>query len=808
MGKDFVLYGYLVSYPSSVTNYNYIIKNLRRKGDNVRKTFSNKYYSMFSNMDESVRSIDELFMYYIGDAIDWVLKFFAGNKVYKYDAKRFFAVCSENGVFDGLFEAQKAVEEQYVLLLENQEELAAYRRARKDARGRWQGGGFGVEGAVKGALTAGTANLASGLAHSAFNTVGNAATAVGTSIKKNKMYKDSNIINRYITELINSMELMALVVSNILVEETGYEVDYPSVEDEREGNAVVNNILQGYIKDETAILERCIEVLQSNPYNNGAYNILREIKDDPDGTLDNMAQYFGVMDIHEYKEKTIRDILSNIDYYSVGGIDEGKKRLKEWCEKYCVEYSTFFESLETIRERIVENVTTVDGQRYGTQKDAEDAHNNIFAIIDLIAETEGNDTEKIREIIELLQDSQIHSKDKYIEYLQEELELEKIRSSKVKGVIYSTKEYGKQARTEAIELDEMIMDLTTDEKVKKIKNKIQELKTEDLKELYTTYLCLCEKVIEEQNIDSFVDAIATSVLRKDIALQYYLAEKYKERAERLYCLRDEFKHWFEELSINYCTVNGVKYDNSTLADKAYYKWIEHANQYMKYMNEKNADKKSFLSSIKTAATGLIYKNYESEYNALTDNGTRDIPEDRKSDYDDIKKYLDELKSEEIDYETELKDKYDRIFISAQKDNRSLDVAYLYKNTPEMKKEVIKEMIDSCCSGVHIRASEKEFVNSTVTKAGIEVGKGNAEIRCLRLLDIADKREFVVKKIRELLVVDKITAEKLADTLPSYLGEPQGVVGEKLEELYKVLNRNSIRVEYAKRKKKDGKVVFE
>ena len=63
-----------------------------------------------------------------------------------------------------------------------------YRAARKAGRGRWQGGGFGFSGAVKGAAMAGGMNLLSGMAHSAVNAVGNAGSSITASGEKRALY--------------------------------------------------------------------------------------------------------------------------------------------------------------------------------------------------------------------------------------------------------------------------------------------------------------------------------------------------------------------------------------------------------------------------------------------------------------------------------------------------------------------------------------------------------------------------------------------------------------------------------------------
>jgi len=56
--------------------------------------------------------------------------------------------------------------EKYSEIMNMKQELEAYRNAEKASRGRWQGGGFGVKGAIKGAVTASALNLGSDFLHS------------------------------------------------------------------------------------------------------------------------------------------------------------------------------------------------------------------------------------------------------------------------------------------------------------------------------------------------------------------------------------------------------------------------------------------------------------------------------------------------------------------------------------------------------------------------------------------------------------------------------------------------------------------
>lgn len=72
------------------------------------------------------------------------------NRTYTMDYDRFYSITVEK----------------YSEILDMKNEMAAYREAVRASRGRWQGGGFGVKGAVKGAVTASALNMGSDFLHS------------------------------------------------------------------------------------------------------------------------------------------------------------------------------------------------------------------------------------------------------------------------------------------------------------------------------------------------------------------------------------------------------------------------------------------------------------------------------------------------------------------------------------------------------------------------------------------------------------------------------------------------------------------
>lgn len=91
---------------------------------------------------------------------------------------------------EGAQRSLRDVRAQYDAIIDQKNAEEQYRADRKASRGRWQGGGFGLGGALKGAATAGALNTVSGLGHDIVNTAGNLSSAAAASSAKSALYQD------------------------------------------------------------------------------------------------------------------------------------------------------------------------------------------------------------------------------------------------------------------------------------------------------------------------------------------------------------------------------------------------------------------------------------------------------------------------------------------------------------------------------------------------------------------------------------------------------------------------------------------
>lgn len=710
--KTFSVYGNELIYDDAIENYNSIVQQVRPLIDKMEKEFRYEFSRALPNMDKAIgKAADFCYDKYIAELEEIGLKIFTSNHVYEYDTKRF----EDEYVWQSclpLKEVDDMAQEQYQAILSDQEEAANYRRQRKASRGRWEGGGFGIEGAIKGAATAGAANMASGLAHSTVNALGNLASAIKAENSKDSLYR--SIINLYREATKQVMEAIIGDIVSVLSEYGNIKISEPETLLLPDYYAVLNNIKQGYIKGDEAV-EQAMDILSYNPYILEAYEVILNVKqEDPYGYLDEMAQYFGYTLVRDYKNRTIAQKLSSINYCVEAEFEDKADNFCKWAESFGIQTEPYRKSFEKIRELLENNKKTVDGNNYETVEDAEAQEKLLKELILKVSNTSGNDIQMIAEIMSELEKSGIRSKDKYISYLRGELELENERFCNVKGVMYDNRDDAEQARKDAVLLDSMFRDaqFLSKESIDAFSERVGNIATADLRELYSAYIGVCMQMLdEEMNEVNRQETDAEYHTRKAFAEVFYIEYARMRKAHHVRTVQKEYDEWYTKLYYRYTTVNGQACNSPQEADKAYFKALEHARGYLQYITEKNAEKKSLFSKIKTGVTGIVYKNYEAEYNALTENGTRMLPnDDIKEDKIAIAELASVSENTLTAFQNEMSEKYQRISIESKISDKSMDMDRLFVKTDPVCAEEICAVLREAFPNISLENIRKSMVS--------------------------------------------------------------------------------------------------
>lgn len=154
--------------------------------------------------------------------------------------------------------------------------------------GPFIGGGFGLEGALKGMAVATAANLAVGLISSGLSSARRGAHRRDASALL------TNVATvRRLSGAISDLVLMGYdVLVDMLVERGGGVFERPSDDDRKKARAIVRNAGAGRIPDE-AIRDALINALRFNPYDPAAYVLLKS-KGHWNGELDALAAYINL----------------------------------------------------------------------------------------------------------------------------------------------------------------------------------------------------------------------------------------------------------------------------------------------------------------------------------------------------------------------------------------------------------------------------------------------------------------------------------------------------------------------------------
>lgn len=236
----------------------------------------------------------------------------------------------ENG--EKAINAIEALRKSYDDISERQRLEKEYRQLRKECRGRWQGGGFGVGGAIKGAVTAGAMNAVGGAMHSAFNAVGNITSSMISN-------KEKRTIGEGVWDIVdiiddNILELAKSLVQVIIDEYPELWYGRDTIDKKREAE------LWERFKTEssTGKMDTAVDIIKNNPYS--FVNLLQL-----------MAEFSNYPDICEMLENEMEEVDKHFDvvnelHNELESVNQEIKRLAVKKEEYSEDDLKFIRELK------------------------------------------------------------------------------------------------------------------------------------------------------------------------------------------------------------------------------------------------------------------------------------------------------------------------------------------------------------------------------------------------------------------------------------------------------------------------------
>ncbi|MCR5836177.1 MAG: hypothetical protein K6G88_06715, partial [Lachnospiraceae bacterium] len=485
-----------------------------------------KCYDNYASMDEAMKKISEDLANIILATSEKYISEWVKKGYYDIDSNIFMSNYASKYITDSLYieDAYYEVEEKYTDIVMTQEQKEEYRRLRKESRGRWVGGGFGFDGAIRGATTAGAMNLVTGMGHSLVNAVGNIAGSISASIKKDKLYHESKEI--FIDALKKDIVYLKFANMAFSSEKLGTKYSFPSEEKCERANAIINNISKNSIK-EPELTPLIKQLFSLNPYNEALYELLLSLYGDSDKYLASIADYFGKhTELTNMKLNNIKKVYEQkpkSTWQECRNLEEEMKQLSKYYGISDVNYTTdLIESIHKKYEELYIKASTYNNILYASPEEAESVKKEEAAVNEIkknIVDTDYSSLEEALSKINMINSSFYKDKSKDIESIKSKLS--NIEKRKINAIFSKADAYDMKSLQDALEAIRVFPNHYYDKKedLKRIQSKIDNFDSDSKKFLNYTF-------------DSTDEAKKAKKIYED-SLALISCEKYEEAINKI-----------------------------------------------------------------------------------------------------------------------------------------------------------------------------------------------------------------------------------------------------------------------------------
>lgn len=269
-----------------------------------------------------------------GNAIKDALDICVNDGYYEVDENFFLEDGRQEFIFEPMFNELEDLFGAYKNIIQQNEDEHEYREQRKENRGRFVGGGFGLGGAISGSLKAGALNMATGLGHSVFNSIGNAMSNYEASKKLKELYE----LPQCRDILLNAVNILVNNIWLIMINDV-YQLSIAAEQEMKKSEAIFNNVINGRIPKEKT-KAALLDVLSINPLKAQAYDELVEYLDQDE--LEELLSMYNSLeicylgaddDLAEYVKQGFAGETLLLKIQADGGNPESKLKYVKYCIK-------------------------------------------------------------------------------------------------------------------------------------------------------------------------------------------------------------------------------------------------------------------------------------------------------------------------------------------------------------------------------------------------------------------------------------------------------------------------------------------
>lgn len=393
----FYLKNYEIHFNDSFDFYNGYHKDFYALINEIFTEFDTNFYQTFRSAEDLVKNVDSVAAKHLKKLLNKAIDILVQNNIYDCSEDKFY-----KDYYDFCFDFSRysdLVRDRYNRIKGIEAEIKVHRTVERASRSRWQGGGFGLGGAIKGAMTAGALNMATGAARSVGDSMTNASDHLEIKKQLSKLYKDPDIKG----VLSAGIAICGTEIFNAVVLELEKHTGIKFVLNTEKADAIFSNV-KSRVVNEAQALELMKQAIENNPYNGEYYTYLLERMGDNDQQVIKLAKYVGEeYSVEKYRVSKLPDLMRGslkmnytrsqeveeaIDNYIRIGREYGW--LDEWNqvrtarEKMFPQETKTFKAYKTILEDKRKKMLVVDGITLSSPKEADDYRDDLDELNELI----------------------------------------------------------------------------------------------------------------------------------------------------------------------------------------------------------------------------------------------------------------------------------------------------------------------------------------------------------------------------------------------------------------------------------------
>jgi hypothetical protein len=204
----------------------------------------------------------------------------------------------------------KFLYDQYDSIQEEKKEIAYHREIKKANRGHWQGGGFGMKGAIKGAVNAAVLNAGSDLLHSIGDGITKSSDNRYINNKLSDIYKSQKNRNDFAQNVFICIYYILEGIKNEMSDAGIIDIDIFGTYAEVESNY---ETVVKYESNPEKLLDGMVRCFSCIPENVKYYEPIINVLFELDSDLEAFLQFWGLNNLFKYLEQRyIKAVIGNV----------------------------------------------------------------------------------------------------------------------------------------------------------------------------------------------------------------------------------------------------------------------------------------------------------------------------------------------------------------------------------------------------------------------------------------------------------------------------------------------------------------